>query len=41
MVWAVTVVLSSASAVAPVDGEDAAEPFSSEIELEDGESTAA
>jgi hypothetical protein len=39
LVWAVTVVLSSASAVEPVDSEDDAEPFSSELELEDGDST--
>lgn len=40
LVCAVTVVLSSASAVEPVDAEDDAEPFSSEFELEDDDSTA-
>jgi hypothetical protein len=40
LVWAVTVVLSSASLFEPVEAEDA-ELFSSELELEDGDSTVA
>jgi len=39
LVWAETVVLSSASLFESVDVEDDAEPFSSELELEDGDST--
>jgi hypothetical protein len=41
LVWAVTAVLSSASLFEPVEAEDDAEPFSSELELEDGETTVA
>jgi hypothetical protein len=39
LVWAVTVVLSSASLFETAEAEDAAELFSSELELEDGDST--
>jgi hypothetical protein len=39
LVWAVTAVLSSASLFEPVEAEDDAEPFSSELELADGDST--
>jgi hypothetical protein len=39
LVWAVTVVLSSASLFESVEAEDDAELFSSELELEDGDST--
>jgi hypothetical protein len=39
LVWAVTVVVSSASLFESVEAEDDAELFSSELELEDGNST--
>ena len=39
LVWAVTAVLSSASLFESVDAEDDAELFSSELELEDDDST--